>query len=160
MVSHVRRHLRQQRPGPALADPGRDRPGAADGGPGPHGDEHRAAVGPAGAALHDRRPAVGGHRVLAGVRQPAAARRPLADLLGRKVTFMAGLAGFAVVSAIGGASVSFAMLITARAAQGAFAALLVPSALSLLTTTFTEPKDRGKAFGIFGAIAGPAARSG
>ena len=78
----------------------------------------------------------------------------LADLLGRKVTFLAGLAGFAVVSAIGGASVSFAMLITARAAQGAFAALLVPSALSLLTTTFTEPEDRGKAFGIFGAIAG------
>jgi MFS family permease len=57
------------------------------------------------------------------------------------------------VSAIGGASVNFAMLIIARACQGAFAALLVPSALSLLTTTFTEPKDRGKAFGIYGAIA-------
>ena len=78
----------------------------------------------------------------------------LADLLGRKVTFLTGLAGFAVVSAIGGASVNFAMLITARACQGAFAALLVPSALSILTTTFTEPKDRGKAFGIYGAIAG------
>src|SRR5713101_5508437 len=77
----------------------------------------------------------------------------LADLLGRKTTFLVGLAGFAVVSAIGGASVSFAMLITARACQGAFAALLVPSALSLLTTTFTEPKERGKAFGIYGAIA-------
>jgi EmrB/QacA subfamily drug resistance transporter len=77
----------------------------------------------------------------------------LADLLGRKVTFLTGLAGFAGVSAIGGASVSFAMLVTARACQGAFAALLVPSALSLLTTTFTEPKDRGKAFGIYGAIA-------
>ena len=62
----------------------------------------------------------------------------LADLLGRKVTFLAGLAGFAGVSAIGGASVNFAMLITARACQGAFAALLVPSALSLLTTTFTD----------------------
>jgi EmrB/QacA subfamily drug resistance transporter len=78
----------------------------------------------------------------------------LADLLGRKVTFLAGLAGFAGVSAIGGASVNFAMLITARACQGAFAALLVPSALSLLTTTFTGPKDRGRAFGIYGAIAG------
>ena len=77
----------------------------------------------------------------------------LADLFGRKVTFLAGLAGFAGVSAIGGASVNFAMLIIARACQGAFAALLVPSALSLLTTTFTEPKDRGKAFGIYGAIA-------
>jgi EmrB/QacA subfamily drug resistance transporter len=78
----------------------------------------------------------------------------LADLLGRKVTFLAGLAGFAVVSAIGGASVNFAMLITARACQGAFAALLVPSALSLLTTTFTGPRDRGRAFAVYGAIAG------
>src|ERR1700751_1044391 len=78
----------------------------------------------------------------------------LADLLGRKVTFLAGLAGFAGVSAIGGASVSFAMLITARACQGAFAALLVPSALSLLTTTFTAPKDRARAFAVYGAIAG------
>ncbi len=78
----------------------------------------------------------------------------LADLLGRKVTFLTGLVGFAVVSAIGGASVNFAMLITARACQGAFAALLVPSALSILTTTFTEPKDRSKAFAVYGAIAG------
>jgi EmrB/QacA subfamily drug resistance transporter len=78
----------------------------------------------------------------------------LADLLGRKVTFLAGLVGFAGVSAIGGASVNFTMLITARACQGAFAALLVPSALSLLTTSFTGQKDRGRAFGIYGAIAG------
>ncbi len=77
----------------------------------------------------------------------------LADLLGRKVTFLTGLVGFAGVSAIGGASVNFAMLVTARACQGAFAAVLVPSALSLLTTTFSEPKDRGKAFGVYGAIA-------
>jgi len=77
----------------------------------------------------------------------------LADLLGRKVTFLTGLAGFAGVSAIGGASVNFAMLITARACQGAFAALLVPASLSLLTTTFTGPKDRGRAFGVYGAIA-------
>jgi len=78
----------------------------------------------------------------------------LADLLGQKVTFLTGLAGFAAVSAIGGASVNFAMLVTARACQGAFAALLVPSALSLLTTTFTEPRERNTAFGVFGAIAG------
>ncbi len=84
----------------------------------------------------------------------------LADLIGRKATFLTGLAGFAGASALGGASVNFAMLITARALQGAFAALLVPSALSILTTTFTEPKDRGRAFAVYGAIAGPAARSG
>ena len=78
----------------------------------------------------------------------------LSDLLGRKVTFLTGLAGFAGVSAIGGASVNFAMLVTARACQGAFAALLVPAGLSLLTTTFTEPKERNTAFGIYGAIAG------
>src|SRR5271170_3995738 len=55
----------------------------------------------------------------------------LSDLIGRKVTFLTGLVGFAGVSAIGGASVNFAMLATARACQGAFAAILVPSALSL-----------------------------
>lgn len=77
----------------------------------------------------------------------------LGDLLGRKVAFLTGLVGFAGVSAVGGASVNFAMLITARACQGAFAALLVPSALSLLTTTFTNPADRGKAFGVYGSVA-------
>jgi EmrB/QacA subfamily drug resistance transporter len=76
----------------------------------------------------------------------------LADRVGRKTAFLVGLLGFAGVSAVGGASVSFTMLVTARACQGAFAALLVPSALSLLTTTFTNPADRGKAFGVFGAV--------
>ena len=46
------------------------------------------------------------------------------------------------------------MLVAARALQGAFGALLAPAALSLLTTTFTDPRERGKAFGVFGAIAG------
>jgi EmrB/QacA subfamily drug resistance transporter len=77
----------------------------------------------------------------------------LSDLLGRKITLLTGLVGFAGVSAIGGASVNFTMLVTARACQGAFAAILVPAALSLLSTTFTEEEDRDKAFGIYGAIA-------
>jgi EmrB/QacA subfamily drug resistance transporter len=78
----------------------------------------------------------------------------LADLLGRKVTFLAGLIGFAAASAVGGAATSFGMLVAARACQGAFGALLAPAALSLLTTTFTDPKERSRAFGVFGAIAG------
>ncbi|HEX4062836.1 MAG TPA: MFS transporter [Streptosporangiaceae bacterium] len=78
----------------------------------------------------------------------------LGDLIGRKITFLTGLIGFAGVSAIGGASVNFTMLVTARACQGVFGALLAPAALSLLTTTFTDPKERGKAFGVFGAIVG------
>jgi EmrB/QacA subfamily drug resistance transporter len=78
----------------------------------------------------------------------------LADLLGRKVTFLAGLIGFAAASAVGGAAVSFGMLVAARACQGAFGALLAPSALSLLTVTFSDPRERGKAFGVFGAVAG------
>src|SRR5215469_18596849 len=78
----------------------------------------------------------------------------LTDLLGRKVTFLTGLVGFAGASALGGAATNFTMLVTARAVQGVFAALLAPAALSLLTTTFTEARDRGKAFGIYGAIAG------
>ena len=76
----------------------------------------------------------------------------LADLLGRKLTLVIGLIGFAIASAIGGAAGSFAMLVAARASQGAFAALLTPTALSLLTTTFPDKKDRGKAFGVYGAI--------
>ena len=84
----------------------------------------------------------------------------LSDLFGRKWTFIVGLFGFAVASAIGGAAVNFGMLVTARAVQGAFAALLAPAGLALLTTTFTEAKERGKAFGIYGAIAGGGASLG
>jgi EmrB/QacA subfamily drug resistance transporter len=78
----------------------------------------------------------------------------ISDLLGRKWTFIAGLVGFATASAVGGAAGSFAMLAVARAFQGAFGALLAPAALSLMTTTFTDPTERNRAFGIWGAIAG------
>jgi EmrB/QacA subfamily drug resistance transporter len=78
----------------------------------------------------------------------------IADLFGRKWTFIAGLLGFAGASALGGAAQSFGLLVGARALQGAFAALLAPAALSLLATTFTDPAERGKAFGVYGAIAG------
>src|SRR3954469_7941334 len=84
----------------------------------------------------------------------------IADLFGRKWTFVIGLLGFAIASALGGAAQSFGVLVAARALQGAFGALLAPSALSLLTTTFTKPDERGKAFGIFGAIAGGGAAIG
>jgi EmrB/QacA subfamily drug resistance transporter len=78
----------------------------------------------------------------------------IGDLFGRKWTFIGGLIGFAVASAIGGAAPDFAVLAAARALQGAFGALLAPSALSLLATTFTDLRERGKAFAVFGAIAG------
>src|ERR1700722_2577683 len=78
----------------------------------------------------------------------------LGDMFGRKWTFIGGLIGFALASAAGGAAPDFAVLAAARALQGVFGALLAPSALSLLSTTFTDPKDRGKAFAVFGAIAG------
>ncbi len=78
----------------------------------------------------------------------------LGDLFGRRLTFVTGLVGFSVASAAGGASVNFAMLVSARAVQGVFAALLAPAALSILTVTFTDPAERGKAFGVFGAIVG------
>ncbi len=84
----------------------------------------------------------------------------LGDLFGRKWTFIGGLIGFSGASAIGGLSQSFAMLVAARALQGAFGALLAPSALSLLTVTFADSPDRAKAFGIFGAIAGGGASVG
>lgn len=78
----------------------------------------------------------------------------LSDLLGRKRTFILGLIGFAGASAVGGAAGSFGMLVSARAVQGAFGALLAPTALAVLTTTFTIPRERARAFGVFGAIAG------
>ncbi|RDD83891.1 MFS transporter [Streptomyces parvulus] len=78
----------------------------------------------------------------------------VADLVGRKRTFLIGLLGFAAASALGGAALDPWMLFVARALQGLFGALLAPSALSLLTTTFTDPDERGKAFGIYGALAG------
>lgn len=77
----------------------------------------------------------------------------LGDHFGRKWMFIGGLLGFAGASAVGGAATSFGMLVGARAAQGAFAALLAPSALALLTTTFVDPNERGKAFGVFAAVA-------
>ncbi|MFD5430906.1 MFS transporter [Kitasatospora sp. NPDC127067] len=77
----------------------------------------------------------------------------LGDLFGRKRVFTVGLLGFALASALGGAAVGPAMLFGARALQGAFGALLAPSALGLLSTTFSDPRERSTAFGIFGAIA-------
>ncbi|MES9542123.1 MFS transporter [Actinomadura sp. NPDC000600] len=77
----------------------------------------------------------------------------LADLVGRKATFLTGLVGFAAASAAGGAAADFSMLVAARACQGVFGALLAPSALSLLATTFRDPKERARAFGVYGAVA-------
>ena len=78
----------------------------------------------------------------------------IADYTGRKRIFLVGLLGFAVASALGGAAQNGATLFGARALQGAFAALLAPAALSLITVTFTEVKERSRAFAVYGAIAG------
>jgi EmrB/QacA subfamily drug resistance transporter len=84
----------------------------------------------------------------------------ISDMIGRKWTFIAGLIGFAGASAVGGAAPSFEFLMAARVLQGAFAALLAPAALSIVATTFTDPAERGKAFGIYGAIASAGAAVG
>ncbi len=84
----------------------------------------------------------------------------LSDLFGRKWTFIGGLVGFSVASALGGAADTFEVLVAARALQGAFGAILAPSALSILTTTFTDGQERSKAFAIFGAISGGGAAVG
>ena len=77
----------------------------------------------------------------------------LGDMFSRERVFITGLIGFAVASAIGGASVSFTMLVAARALQGAFGAVLAPSALGTLVSTFREPRERARAFGVFGSVA-------
>lgn len=84
----------------------------------------------------------------------------IADYLGRRRTFVVGLLGFAGASALGGLAQSAAMLFGARALQGAFAAAMAPAALSLLTTTFTEARERARAFGVYGAVAGSGAAIG
>lgn len=84
----------------------------------------------------------------------------IADYTGRKRAFIIGLLGFAASSALGGLAVNAPMLFGARALQGAFGALLAPAALSLITVTFTEVRERSTAFGVYGAIAGGGAAIG
>src|SRR3954453_20392882 len=84
----------------------------------------------------------------------------IADYLGRKRTFLIGLFGFAAASALGGLAQSAGWFFGARAIQGAFAAVLAPAVLSLITTTFTEAHERAKAFAVYGAISGTGAAIG
>jgi len=84
----------------------------------------------------------------------------IADFWGRKRAFIVGLLGFAGASALGGFAPSQEYLFAARGLQGIFAALLAPAALSLVTVAFTEPKERAKAFGVFGALSGAGAAIG
>ncbi|MFD8452052.1 MFS transporter [Streptomyces coelicoflavus] len=72
--------------------------------------------------------------------------------LGHRRSFVLGLVGFAAASAVGGAANSSGVLFAARAGQGVFAALLAPAALSLLILTFTDGRERGKAFGVFAGV--------
>jgi EmrB/QacA subfamily drug resistance transporter len=84
----------------------------------------------------------------------------VADYFGRKRTFVVGLLGFAAASALGGIAPSAGFLYGARALQGVFAAVLAPAVLSLITTTFTQPEERAKAFAVYGAISGTGAAIG
>jgi EmrB/QacA subfamily drug resistance transporter len=84
----------------------------------------------------------------------------IADYMGRKRMFVISLLGFAAASALGGLAHNAAMLFSARALQGSFAAVMAPSALSLITTTFTETRERARAFGVYGAISGGGAAIG
>ncbi len=84
----------------------------------------------------------------------------IADYVGRKKVFIIGLLGFAGASAIGGFATTQGMLFAARGLQGAFGALLAPAALSLINVTFSVPKERARAFGVYGAISGGGAAIG
>jgi EmrB/QacA subfamily drug resistance transporter len=84
----------------------------------------------------------------------------VADQLGRRRAFLLGLTGFAAASALAGAAPGFGLLVTGRALQGAFAAILAPTALSLVAVTFTEPHERARAFGVYGAVASAGGASG
>jgi len=81
------------------------------------------------------------------------------DLVGRKRIFLIALVAFAAASALGGAAPSFGVLVLARAIQGVAGAMLAPAALGTIVATFTDPRERGKAFGVFGTIRSAAAPS-
>src|ERR1700729_1954414 len=78
----------------------------------------------------------------------------LGAIFSRKRVFITGLVGFALSSALGGAATSFEMLVAARTLQGVFGAILAPAALGTLVSTFRDPRERGRAFGVFGSVAG------
>ena len=84
----------------------------------------------------------------------------MADLLGRRRLFMVGLVLFSFASLLGGLSANEGQLIAARALQGLGAALLAPSALSMVTNMFAEGAERNKALGIWGAVSGSGGAAG
>ena len=84
----------------------------------------------------------------------------MSDLIGRRRALLAGLTGFALASALGGAATGAAVLLTGRALQGVFGALLTPAVLATLAASFPSPAERGKAFGIYGAVMGSASGLG
>src|SRR3954449_8512421 len=84
----------------------------------------------------------------------------LADRLGRRRAFLLGLVGFAGSSALAGAAPDLGVLIAGRAMQGAFAAVLAPTALALIAVTFTTPAERARAFGVYGAVASSGGAAG
>ncbi|WP_412515322.1 DHA2 family efflux MFS transporter permease subunit [Actinomadura madurae] len=84
----------------------------------------------------------------------------IADNLGARKAFLIALAGFAAASAAGGAATGLATLLAARAGQGAFAALLAPAAMSMVAATFPGPRERGRAFAVFGVVMGGGAGVG
>jgi len=101
----------------------------------------------------DRQWIVTGYALAFGSLLPLGGR--LGDLFGRKRLFTIGVIGFGLASALGGAATGFGLLLIARIAQGVFAAMLAPAALSLVSVTFANSnKERGRAFGVFGAVSG------
>lgn len=84
----------------------------------------------------------------------------MADLLGRRRVFMAGLVLFALASLAGGLASNANQLIAARAVQGLGGAILSPAALSIVTTTFRDGAERNKALGVWGAVAGSGGAAG
>jgi len=84
----------------------------------------------------------------------------VADLVGRRRTCQLGLTGFGLASLMAGLAPSLPMLALGRALQGGFAALITPSVLSLLAVTFTDARERARAFAVYGAVASSGAAAG
>ncbi|MFF0824160.1 MFS transporter [Micromonospora haikouensis] len=109
-------------------------------------------------SLADRQWVVSGYAIAFGGLLLLGGR--LVDYLGQKRMFLAALVGFAVASALGGLADNGVQLFAARALQGAFAAVVAPAVLSLISVTFTEQADRARAFAVYGMVSGSGAAVG
>ncbi|MFC5070218.1 MFS transporter [Kitasatospora cinereorecta] len=139
---------------PGRARPGGVLPGAADRDPRRFDRERRHPVHPERTGLHPGQPDLGVQRVSDSVRGFLAVLGRMVDLFGGRRLLLIGTAVFTVFSFVGGIAPNAATLVLGRAGQGFGGAIIASATLAVLSSTFTEPVERAKAFALWGAASG------